>query len=101
MTGPLISKKQVAWAGPNAKRGTAGATIHHEPAMGVGKVGRLRSHVKSQLWWLERLEDCAVMEKVNYELWVKNGQSVSNCEIGDGTWVTFLVEDAILQFLGT
>ena len=36
-------------AGPNAKRGTAGATIHHEPAMGVGKVGRLRSHGKSQL----------------------------------------------------
>ena len=50
MTGPLISKKQVAWAGPNAKRGTAGATIHHEPAMGVGKVGRLRGHGKSPLW---------------------------------------------------
>jgi hypothetical protein len=57
--------------------------------------------ITSLLWGLERLEDCAVMEKVNYELRVKNGQSVSNCETGDGTWVTFLVEDAILQFLGT
>ena len=74
----------MAWAGPaNAKRGAAGATIPPtSPAWGVGRVGRLRSHGKKS---------------------AKHGQTAT-VKLGmvmDGTWVTFLVEDAILQFLGS
>ena len=74
----------MAWAGPaNAKRGAAGATIPP----------------RAQHGGLEGLEDYAVMEKRS----AKHGQTAT-VKLGmvmDGTWVTFLVEDAILQFLGS